>query len=132
MDAYTRHHRMLGDRTLWQPGTDHAGIATQMVVERLVNSEGTDRKSLGREKFLERVWAWKEESGGAIVGQLKRLGASCDWSRLAFTMAAEQRRLARTRALQRAQVDHIALRTDRPYADVLHRAFAARARRLRR
>jgi valyl-tRNA synthetase len=86
MDAYTRYHRMQGDRTLWQPGTDHAGIATQMVVERLLNSEGTDRKSLGREKFLERVWEWKERSGSTITRQLRRLAASVDWSRERFTM----------------------------------------------
>jgi valyl-tRNA synthetase len=86
MDAYTRYHRMMGERTLWQPGTDHAGIATQMVVERLLNSEGTDRRQLGREKFLERVWAWKERSGNTITRQLRRLAASVDWSRERFTM----------------------------------------------
>ncbi|MGD8325208.1 MAG: valine--tRNA ligase, partial [Gammaproteobacteria bacterium] len=86
MDAYTRYHRMLGDATLWQPGTDHAGIATQMVVERLLDAEGTDRRSLGREKFLERVWQWKERSGNTITQQLRRLGASVDWKRERFTM----------------------------------------------
>ena len=86
MDAYTRYHRMRGDATLWQPGTDHAGIATQMVVERLLNAEGTDRRSLGREKFLERVWEWKEKSGNTITQQLRRLGASVDWRRERFTM----------------------------------------------
>ena len=76
-----------GNDVLWQPGTDHAGIATQMVVERqLAERQEPDRRTLGREKFLERVWAWKAESGGAIVGQLKRLGASCDWSRERFTL----------------------------------------------
>jgi len=86
MDAYTRYHRMRGDRTLWQPGTDHAGIATQMVVERLLDAEGTDRRTLGREKFLERVWQWKEHSGHTITRQLRRLGASVDWTRERFTM----------------------------------------------
>jgi valyl-tRNA synthetase len=86
MDAYTRYHRMRGDATLWQPGTDHAGIATQMVVERLLDAEGTDRRTLGREKFLERVWEWKERSGNTITQQLRRLGASVDWSRERFTM----------------------------------------------
>ena len=86
MDAYTRYHRMRGDATLWQPGTDHAGIATQMVVERLLDAEGTDRRTLGREKFLERVWQWKERSGGTITQQLRRLGASVDWDRERFTM----------------------------------------------
>ena len=86
MDALTRYKRMQGYRALWQPGTDHAGIATQMVVERLLNNEGTSRKRLGREKFVERVWQWKEESGGKISQQLRRLGASVDWSRECFTM----------------------------------------------
>ncbi len=86
MDALTRYHRMRGHRTLWQPGTDHAGIATQMVVERLLNREGTSRAQLGREAFLERVWQWKERSGNTIVQQLRRLGASVDWSRERFTM----------------------------------------------
>jgi len=86
MDALIRYHRMRGDKTLWQPGTDHAGIATQMLVERQVNREGKSRHDLGREKFLERVWQWKEESGGTITRQLRRLGASPDWSRERFTM----------------------------------------------
>ncbi len=88
MDALTRYHRMRGDKTLWQPGTDHAGIATQMVVERLLNAEGTDRRTLGREKFVERVWEWKERSGSTITNQLRRLGASVDWNRERFTMDA--------------------------------------------
>jgi valyl-tRNA synthetase len=88
-DILIRFHRMKGYRTLWQPGTDHAGIATQMVVERQLAQEGnTGRRELGREKFLERVWTWKEQSGGTILNQLKRLGASCDWSRERFTMDA--------------------------------------------
>jgi len=86
MDALTRYHRMLGRRTLWQPGTDHAGIATQMVVERLLEREGTSRTQLGREKFLERVWQWKERSGNTIARQMRRLGTSVDWSRDRFTM----------------------------------------------
>jgi valyl-tRNA synthetase len=86
MDALTRYKRMQGDRALWQPGMDHAGIATQMVVERLLNSEGTSRRDLGREKFVERVWKWKEQSGGQIAQQLRRLGGSVDWSRDCFTM----------------------------------------------
>ena len=86
MDALTRYKRMMGHRALWQPGMDHAGIATQMVVERLLNSEGTSRRDLGREKFIERVWDWKEHSGGQIAQQLRRMGASVDWSRDRFTM----------------------------------------------
>ncbi|PZF76832.1 valine--tRNA ligase [Aestuariivirga litoralis] len=86
-DILVRFERMRGKDVLWQPGTDHAGIATQMVVERLLQKENkTDRRSMGREAFLERVWAWKEESGGTISRQLRRLGASCDWSRERFTM----------------------------------------------
>ncbi|MGI9270427.1 MAG: valine--tRNA ligase [Woeseiaceae bacterium] len=86
MDALTRYKRMQGFSALWQPGTDHAGIATQMVVERLLNGEGTNRRDIGREKFVERVWQWKDESGGKISNQLRRLGASVDWSRERFTM----------------------------------------------
>jgi len=86
MDALTRWHRMLGRNVLWQPGTDHAGIATQMVVERLLNAEGTSRREIGRERFVERVWQWKERSGGTISKQMRRLGASVDWSRDRFTM----------------------------------------------
>jgi valyl-tRNA synthetase len=86
-DVLIRFARMQGKRVLWQPGTDHAGIATQMVVERELAKEGNvGRRELGREKFLERVWRWKEQSGGSIQNQLKRLGASCDWSRERFTM----------------------------------------------
>jgi valyl-tRNA synthetase len=86
MDALTRLHRMDGDRTLWQPGTDHAGIATQMVVERQLNAEGNTRAALGREAFVARVWQWKEQSGGTISRQMRRLGDSVDWSRDRFTM----------------------------------------------
>jgi valyl-tRNA synthetase len=86
-DILCRFERMRGRDVLWQPGTDHAGIATQMVVERLLMAENkTDRRSIGREAFLKRVWQWKEESGGIITQQLRRLGASCDWSRERFTM----------------------------------------------
>ncbi len=86
MDVLTRYHRMTGDNTLWQPGTDHAGIATQMVVERQLNAEGKTRHDLGREAFVQRVWDWKHESGGTITQQLRRMGASVDWSRERFTM----------------------------------------------
>jgi len=94
MDALTRYHRMRGDNTLWQPGTDHAGIATQIVVERQLNAQGITRHSLveqfgvagGREKFIEKVWEWKKYSGDTITRQMRRLGTSCDWSRERFTM----------------------------------------------
>jgi valyl-tRNA synthetase len=85
-DILIRYKRMKGYNTLWMPGTDHAGIATQNVVEKQLSEEGIDRHSLGREKFIERVWKWKEQSGGTIINQLKKLGASCDWSRERFTM----------------------------------------------
>ena len=85
-DILIRYHRMKGMEVLWQAGTDHAGIATQMVVERKLASQNIDRRSLGREKFIEKVWEWKNESGGQISNQLKRLGASADWSRERFTM----------------------------------------------
>jgi len=85
-DILIRLKRMQGYNALWMPGTDHAGIATQNVVERELMKEGLDRHALGREKFIERVWAWKERSGGTIIDQLKKLGASCDWSRERFTM----------------------------------------------
>lgn len=85
-DILIRYNRMLGKKVLWQPGTDHAGIATQMVVERNLAKEGITRHDLGREKFIETVWKWKEQSGGTICKQLRRLGASCDWSRERFTM----------------------------------------------
>jgi valyl-tRNA synthetase len=86
MDALIRYHRMKGDDTLWQVGTDHAGIATQMLVERQLEGQGQDRESLGRDAFIEKVWEWKEQSGGNITRQLRRLGASTDWSRERFTM----------------------------------------------
>ena len=86
MDALTRYNRMSGKNTLWQPGTDHAGIATQMVVERQLGAEGISRHDLGREKFIEKVWEWKEQSGGNITHQIRRLGSSVDWSRERFTM----------------------------------------------
>ena len=85
-DILIRYERLKGKDCLWQVGLDHAGIATQMVVERQLDAEGIKRTDLGREKFVERVWKWKEESGGTIIGQLKRLGASCDWDRERFTM----------------------------------------------
>ncbi|HEX4388039.1 MAG TPA: valine--tRNA ligase [Steroidobacteraceae bacterium] len=86
MDTLTRYHRMRGEDVLWQPGTDHAGIATQMVVERQLNAEGIRRTDLGREAFLERVWRWKAQSGGTISAQMRRLGESVDWSRDRFTL----------------------------------------------
>ena len=86
MDALVRYHRMRGDNTLWQPGTDHAGIATQMVVERQLNRDDLTRHDLGREAFIERIWEWKHESGGTITQQLRRMGSSVDWSRERFTM----------------------------------------------
>ena len=86
MDSLTRYHRMLGENTLWLPGTDHAGIATQIVVERQLDAQGVSRHDLGREEFLKRVWEWKEKSGSTITGQVRRLGASIDWSREYFTM----------------------------------------------
>jgi valyl-tRNA synthetase len=88
MDALTRFHRMRGDNTLWQPGTDHAGIATQIVVERQLDAQGISRHDLGREKFLEKVWEWKEYSGNTITRQMRRLGTSPDWTRERFTMDA--------------------------------------------
>ena len=89
MDALSRYHRMRGFDTLWQPGTDHAGIATQMVVERQLNAAGLSRVELGREAFIERIWKWKEQSGGQIANQMRRLGASVDWRRDRFTMDAD-------------------------------------------
>jgi valyl-tRNA synthetase len=86
MDMLTRYHRMRGDDTLWQPGTDHAGIATQMVVERQLNAEGKRRTDFTREEFVARVWKWKEQSGGTITAQMRRLGDSVDWTRDRFTM----------------------------------------------
>src|SRR6187200_2508765 len=86
-DVLARFHRMRGEATLWLPGTDHAGIATQMVVERQMAQEGNEgRRDIGREAFVAKVWEWKAQSGGTIVNQLRRLGASCDWSRERFTM----------------------------------------------
>ena len=85
-DIIIRLQRMRGQDVLWQPGTDHAGIATQMVVERMLEEEGVSRQDLGRDEFVKRVWEWKDQSGGIITGQLRRLGASCDWSRERFTM----------------------------------------------
>lgn len=88
MDALTRYYRMKGHNTLWQPGTDHAGIATQIVVERQLDAQGISRHDLGREKFLEKVWEWKEYSGGTITRQMRRMGTSPDWTRERFTMDA--------------------------------------------
>lgn len=96
MDALIRYQRMNGRRTLWQAGSDHAGIAAQMVVERQLNAKGQTRHDLGRELFTERVWQWKEQSGGQIMQQLRRLGASLDWSRERFTMDESMSKAVRT------------------------------------
>ncbi|MEF3254179.1 MAG: class I tRNA ligase family protein, partial [Deferribacterales bacterium] len=85
-DILIRYHKLNGYEAMWIPGTDHAGIATQNVVEKMIHQEGLTRHDLGRDKFIERVWKWKEESGGTIIKQLKRLGAACDWDRERFTM----------------------------------------------
>src|SRR5574340_344684 len=89
MDALTRYYRMRGANTLWLPGTDHAGIATQIVVERQLDAQGISRHDLGRERFVERVWEWKEHSGSTITRQMRRLGTSPDWSLEYFTMDAK-------------------------------------------
>jgi valyl-tRNA synthetase len=94
-DALVRHKRMQGFNTLWQPGLDHAGIATQTVVERQLGREGKSRHDLGRDKFVERVWQWKEESGGRILEQMRSLGCSCDWDRIKFTMDPDMARAVR-------------------------------------
>ena len=94
-DVLCRHKRMQGYNTLWVPGIDHAGIATQVVVERQLKKEGLTRHDLGREKFIERVWEWKEESGGRILEQLRKMGASCDWPRTKFTMDPDMVRAVR-------------------------------------
>lgn len=85
-DIMTRYHRLIGDETLWLPGVDHAGIATQTVVDKALKKEGINRRDLGREKFVKKVWEWKKEYGGIITQQIRRLGASCDWSRERFTL----------------------------------------------
>ena len=95
-DVLVRYHRMRGYNVLWVPGTDHAGIATQNVVERQLATENTNRHELGREKFIERVWQWREEKGGTIINQLKRIGSSCDWDRERFTMDEGLSRAVRT------------------------------------
>src|SRR5206468_12301534 len=92
MDGLTRYYRMRHYNTAWIPGTDHAGIATQIVVERQLDAQKISRHDLGREAFLERVWEWKEKSGSTITGQMRRLGASTDWSRESFTMDTKMSR----------------------------------------
>ncbi|MBL7151305.1 MAG: valine--tRNA ligase [Candidatus Omnitrophica bacterium] len=99
-DILIRYHRMKGDESLWMPGTDHAGIATQNVVEKKLAKEGLKRQDLGREKFIDRVWQWREEYGSTIIRQLKKLGASCDWGRLRFTMDQEYSRAVREAFVQ--------------------------------
>ena len=95
MDGLTRYKRMSGFRTLWLPGMDHAGISPQLMVTRALKKEGTNRHDLGREKFVERVWKWKSESGGQITEQMRREGASVDWSREKFTMDEDLSRAVR-------------------------------------
>ncbi|HUG98348.1 MAG TPA: valine--tRNA ligase [Gammaproteobacteria bacterium] len=125
MDALTRLHRMRGRDTLWQPGTDHAGIATQMVVERQLNAAGQNRRELGRARFVERVWEWKQASGDTIERQLKRLGASVDWSRHKFTMDPELSR-AVTHAFVRLHEEGLIYRGKRlvNWDPVLHTALS--------
>ena len=94
-DILIRYHRMKGEEALWMPGTDHAGIATQNVVEKAIAKEGLKRQDLGRDKFNERVRQWREQYGLTIIHQLKKLGASCDWSRTRFTMDEEYSRAVR-------------------------------------
>src|SRR6202050_1032038 len=95
IDCTVRWHRMRGDNTLWLPGTDHAGISTEMMVVRQLAKEGTSRREIGREKFIERVWQWKKQYGDTIKRQMIRMGASCDWSRERFTMDAGLSRAVR-------------------------------------
>ena len=125
MDALTRYKRMSGCKALWQPGMDHAGIATQMVVERLLASEGTSRRELGREAFVERVWQWKRQSGGQIARQLRRMGASVDWRRDRFTMDEDLSR-AVTEAFVRLYEDGLIYRGKRlvNWDPVLHTALS--------
>ncbi len=112
MDILTRYNRMNGKDTLWQPGTDHAGIATQMLVERQLNADGISRHDLGRESFLDKVWAWKEQSGGTITKQMRRIGASPDWERERFTMD-EGLSKAVTKAFVKLYDDGLAYRGER-------------------
>jgi valyl-tRNA synthetase len=112
MDALTRHHRMRGFETLWMPGMDHAGIATQNVVERQLAAQGLSRHDLGRDEFVKRVWQWKAESGGAILGQMRRLGDSVDWSRERFTMDAGLTRAVQT-IFKRMYDDDLIYRAER-------------------
>jgi valyl-tRNA synthetase len=106
-DVLARFERMRGKDVLWQPGTDHAGIATQMVVERqLMERQLPGRREMGREKFLERVWEWKAESGGTIVNQLKRLGASCDWSGTCAIRSKARPSIRKTRPLSSSSPPH--------------------------
>ncbi|HEU5395483.1 MAG TPA: class I tRNA ligase family protein, partial [Candidatus Methylomirabilis sp.] len=111
-DILIRWRRMAGDNALWMPGTDHAGIATQNVVERQLAHEGLSRAQIGREAFVERVWKWRAESGGTIIRQLKHLGASCDWAREAFTMDAPRSR-AVTEVFLRLFEDGLLYRAER-------------------
>ena len=100
MDTLIRFKRMDGENTLWQMGTDHAGIATQMLVERQLEQEGKNRNDLGRDEFISKVWEWKEKSGGIISDQIRRMGSSIDWSRDRFTMDPGLRRGCQNRVHQ--------------------------------
>ncbi|MGH7395169.1 MAG: class I tRNA ligase family protein, partial [Candidatus Methylomirabilales bacterium] len=111
-DILIRWRRMQGYNALWMPGTDHAGIATQNVVEKQLAQEGRSRFQIGRDAFIERVWQWKEESGGTIIRQLKHLGASCDWARECFTMDAPRSR-AVTEVFVRLFEDGLLYRAER-------------------
>ncbi len=123
-DILIRWHRMRGFDTLWQPGQDHAGIATQMVVERELAKAGNEtRREMGREKFLKKVWEWKHESGGTIINQLKRLGASCDWSRNAFTMSGAEG----APAGEEGNFHDAVLKV---FVDMYHKGFIYRGKRL--
>jgi valyl-tRNA synthetase len=112
MDILTRYNRMTGKDTLWQPGTDHAGIATQMVVERQLNAQDISRHDLGRENFVSKIWEWKELSGGTITSQMRRIGASPDWDRERFTMD-EGLSIAVTKAFVKLHDDGLAYRGER-------------------
>ena len=127
MDALIRYHRMAGRNTLWQPGTDHAGIATQMVVERQLNSEGTSRRELGREKFVQRVWEWKNESGSQISKQLRRMGASLDWRRERFTMDQDLSDAVRRRAATARAAGYEARAEGHHDRETCHGAMLAKA-----
>ena len=129
-DVLARFERMRGRDVLWQPGMDHAGIATQMVVERqLMERQQPDRRALGREEFVGRVWQWKDESGGLIINQLKRLGASCDWSRERFTMDEGLSRAVRKVFVDLYRATHLQGQASRQLGpEAAHRHLGPRSR----